>query len=137
MNVSEGSTTERVDRETESSMKHYLLTFVQPTGGHPPAPERLQQIGAAVEQIRSDLRAQGGWVFGGGLHAPSTATVLRRKGDELMTIDGPFAEGKEYIGGITILRAPDLDGALEWARRYAEATTLPIEVRPFIDEGAG
>jgi hypothetical protein len=43
-------------------------------------------------------------------------------------------ESKEYIGGFTIIRAPDLDDALAWARRYAKATTLPIEVRPFQDE---
>jgi hypothetical protein len=49
--------------------------------------------------------------------------------------DGPYAEGKEHIGGFTILEAPDLDGALEWARRFAAATTLPIEVRPL--QGAG
>jgi len=48
----------------------------------------------------------------------------------LMT-DGPFAEGKEYLGGFTIITAPDLDAALEWGRRLARATTLPIEVRPF------
>jgi hypothetical protein len=45
--------------------------------------------------------------------------------------DGPFTEGKEHIGGFTVIRAPDLDVALEWARRVAAATTLPIEVRPF------
>jgi hypothetical protein len=52
----------------------------------------------------------------------------------LMT-DGPFAEGKEHLGGLTIVRAPDLDAALAWARRLARASTLPIEVRPF-REGA-
>jgi len=70
-------------------------------------------------------------VFAGGLHPPTTATVVRvRDGDVLMT-DGPFVEGKEHIGGFTIIKAPDLDAALEWGRRLAKATTLPIEVRPF------
>ncbi len=48
----------------------------------------------------------------------------------LMT-DGPYLEGKEHLGGFTIIQAPDLDAALGWGRRLAEATTLPIEVRPF------
>jgi hypothetical protein len=52
----------------------------------------------------------------------------------VLTSDGPFAEGKEHIGGFTIIRAPDLDAALEWGRRLTRATTLPIEVRPFQDE---
>jgi hypothetical protein len=50
-----------------------------------------------------------------------------------LTTDGPFAEGKEHIGGFTIIQAPDLDAALEWGRRLALATTLPVEVRPFQD----
>jgi hypothetical protein len=49
----------------------------------------------------------------------------------VLTTDGPFTEGKEYIGGFTVIKAPDLDSALEWGRKAARATTLPIEVRPF------
>ena len=57
--------------------------------------------------------------------------VLRAHGDEIVVTDGPFAEGKEHLGGLTIVRAADLDAALRWARRIARASTLPIEVRPF------
>jgi hypothetical protein len=56
---------------------------------------------------------------------------------EILTIDGPFAEGKEHIGGLCIIKAPDLDAALAWARKAAKATTLPIEVRPFQGEVEG
>jgi hypothetical protein len=35
------------------------------------------------------------------------------------------------VGGFTIVDAADLDAALEWARKSARATTLPVEVRPF------
>ena len=70
-------------------------------------------------------------MFAGGLHDPSTATVLRAHDGEVLTTDGPFAEGKEHLGGFTIIQAPDLDAALDWGRRLAQATTLPIEVRPF------
>jgi hypothetical protein len=52
----------------------------------------------------------------------------------VLTTDGPFAEGREHIGGLCIIQAPDLDAALEWARKAARATTLPIEVRPFQEE---
>ena len=45
--------------------------------------------------------------------------------------DGPFAEGKEHLGGFTIIKAPDLDAAMGWGRKLARAVTLPIEVRPF------
>jgi hypothetical protein len=52
----------------------------------------------------------------------------------MLTMDGPYTEGKEHLGGLSIIKAPDLDAALEWGRRLATATTLPIEVRPFATE---
>ncbi len=59
----------------------------------------------------------------------------------MVVTDGPFAETKEHIGGFMIIKAPDLDAALEWARKTAQALTiagrgdgLPIEVRPFQGE---
>lgn len=114
-------------------MKTYLLTVVQPGDGPTPSPQRLDEIMSDVDAVNEDLRAAGAWVFAAGLHAPSTATLLRPSGDEVLMTDGPFAEGKEYVGGLSIIRAEDLDAALEWGRRLARATTLPIEVRPFQD----
>ena len=113
--------------------KSYLLSVVQPDGPAP-SPEALEQIMRDVDAINEEMRAAGAWVFSGGLHDPSTATVLRPRDDDVLMTDGPFAEGKEHIGGLSIIRADDLDAALEWARRLALATTLPIEVRPFIGQ---
>lgn len=114
-------------------MKMYLLSIYQPDGD-PPPPDVLARVMADIDVINRELEATGSWVFAGGLHPPGTATVVRvRDGDVLMT-DGPFVEGKEHIGGFTIIKAPDLDAALEWGRRLAKATTLPVEVRPFQGE---
>ena len=113
-------------------MRQYLLTVYQPDGP-PPPPEELERISADLDTLNAELRQAGAWVFGGGLHPPSTATVIRVKDGDALVTDGPFAEGKEHVGGFTIVRAPDLDAALAWGRRLAEATTLPIEVRPFQD----
>jgi len=114
-------------------MKQYLISIYQPDGP-PPAPEVLDKIMADIEAIRAELKDAGNWVFSGGLHAPSTATVLRPKDGDVLVTDGPFAEGKEHLGGFTIVKAPDLDAALAWGRRYAQATGLTIEVRPFQGE---
>ena len=114
-------------------MKQYLISVYQPDGPAPP-PEILDKIMADIEAIRAELQDTGSWVFSGGLHAPSTATVLRPKDGDVLVTDGPFAEGKEHLGGFTILKAPDLDAALAFGRRYARATGLPIEVRPFQGE---
>ena len=111
-------------------MKHYLLSVYQPDG---PTPEAavLEKIMADVEALNKEIIAAGSWVFGGGLHEPDTATVLRASGGEVVTVDGPFTEGKEHLGGFTIITAPDLDAALGWGRRLSAATTLPVEVRAF------
>ena len=114
-------------------MKQYLISLYQPDGP-PPPPEILDKIMAGIEAIRAELRETDSWVFSGGLHAPSTATVLRPKDGDVLVTDGPFAEGKEHLGGFTILKAPDLDAALAFGRRYAEVTGLPVEVRPFQGE---
>jgi hypothetical protein len=121
------------DHQEEHAMKQYLISIYQPDGP-PPPPEILDKVMADIEAIRAELREAGSWVFGAGLHAPSTATVLRHKDGDVLVTDGPFAEGKEHLGGFTIVKAPDLDAALEWGRRYALVTSLPIEVRPFQGE---
>ena len=114
-------------------MKQYLLSIYQPDGG-PAPPEVLEKIMKEVSRLRREMKDAGVWVFAGGLHAPTTATVLRPEGNEVLITDGPFAEGKEVLGGFNVIKVPDLDAALEWGRKLALATTLPIEVRPFRDD---
>ena len=117
-------------------MKQYLLSIYQPDGD-PPPPEVLARVMKDIEAMNRELEAAGSWVFAGGLHPPSTATVIRVKDGGALMTDGPFTEGKEHIGGFTVIKAPDLDVALGWGRRLAQATTLPIEVRPFQGEVGG
>jgi hypothetical protein len=111
-------------------MKHYLLTVCYPADATPPSPAALQTIMRDVAAVRAEMQAAGAWVFAAGLHPPSTATVVRPQGGEIVTVDGPFAEGKEYVGGFSVVKAPDLDAALEWGRKMSRATTTPVEVRP-------
>jgi hypothetical protein len=112
-------------------MAQYLLSVIQPLG-EPPAPEVMARIGADLQAFHDELRAAGAWVFAGGLHGPDTATVVRASAEEVLLTDGPWIEAKEFLGGLCIVSAPDLDGALQWAGKAAKATTLPIEVRAFL-----
>jgi hypothetical protein len=114
-------------------MKQYLLSIYQPTG-ETPAPEVLDKVMHDVRALVQEAKDAGAWVFDGGLHPPSTATVVHLRDGEVLTTDGPFAEAKEQVGGFMIIRAADLDAALEWARKATRASTLPIEVRPFQGE---
>jgi hypothetical protein len=111
-------------------MTQYLLSVYQPDGPIP-EPEALQAIGADLGRVNQEMKAAGAWVFSGGLFPPSTATVLRPDGGDVLITDGPFAEAKEHLGGFTIVEAADLDAALVWGRKVATASTLPVEVRPF------
>lgn len=110
-------------------MQQYMLTIYQPDGD-PPPPEVLDPIMRELEAVNQEMRDAGAWVFAGGLHPPGTATVLHRKDSDVLVTDGPYIEGKEHIGGFTVIQAPDLDAALEWGRKVAKALGLPIEVRP-------
>ena len=114
-------------------MKQYLLTIYQPDG-EPPPPDVLRKVMSDIDAMIQEAKAAGVWVFNGGLYPPSTATVVRLQDGEVLMTDGPFAEGKEHVGGFFIIRAPDLDAALDWGRKAARAVTLPIEVRPFREE---
>jgi hypothetical protein len=110
-------------------MPHYLLSNVIPSG-QSIEPEQLERIMVEVTAVTNRMQAEGVWVFALGLSEPSSATVVRRGASGIVLADGPFAETKEYVGGFTVIDVPDLDVALEWARRNSEATQLDIEVRP-------
>lgn len=113
-------------------MRQYLLSIYQPDGA-PPPPEVLGPIMRDVSAVVQEMKKAGAWVFSAGLHAADAATVVRHKDGQTLLTDGPFTEGKEHIGGFTVIQAADLDAALVWADQLARATTLPIEVRPVRD----
>jgi hypothetical protein len=114
----------------ESTMTLYLLSIYQPDGEPPPADE-LAIIARDLADLREELKSAGAWVFAGGLEQAGAARVVHPRRERMQMTDGPYVEAKEHIGGLTIIEAASLDEALEWARRLAGATTLPIEVRPF------
>lgn len=117
-------------------MTRYLMSVCYPAGSTAPSREELEVITREVTEVHRQLQAEGAWVFGGGLHDPSTATVVTARDGSALTTDGPFIDTKEVIGGLSIVDLPDLDAALRWAERMSAATTCPIEVRPFLPDRA-
>lgn len=115
-------------------MKQYMLSVHYVEGQPPPPPDVMEQMFKDVEAVNQEMQQQGAWVFGGGLHEPQIATVVRPKDGEVLTTDGPFAEGREHIGGFWVIKATDLDAALAWAAKAAVACQGPVEVRPFQDD---
>jgi hypothetical protein len=117
-------------------MKQYLLSVHYVEGQEPPAPETMAVMYADVAAFNDQLQADGAWVFGGGLHEPDIATVVRSENGEVLTTDGPFAESKEHIGGFWVIKAADLDAAIAVAAKASAACQGPVEVRPFQEEPA-
>jgi hypothetical protein len=105
----------------------YLVSVLDDTAGLATPDED-----AAIDVFNDRLRAEGHWVFAGGLAAPSSATVIDSRGEEPIFTDGPFAESKEYLAGFWIMEAADLDVALKLAAEGSRACNRRIEVRPFL-----
>lgn len=117
-------------------MTRYLMSVCYPADSTAPTTEELEVIEREVTQVHRQLQEEGSWVFGGALHHPSTATVVKAQDGAPVTTDGPFIDTKEVIGGLSIIDVDDLDAALRWAERLSAATTCPIEVRPFMSDSS-
>ncbi|MEU7868956.1 YciI family protein [Dactylosporangium sp. NPDC049140] len=105
----------------------YLVSVIDETAGLATDDEA-----AAIDVFNDRLKAEGHWVFAGGLGAPDPATVVDSRGGEPIFTDGPFVESKEYLAGFWIIEAPDLDVALKLAAEGSKACNRKIEVRPFL-----
>lgn len=117
-------------------MGQYLLSTYRVEGevpGSPQGSEEMQAFMGRVIALEADMQSTGTFVFGGALRASDAASVVDVA--EALVTDGPFAESKEQIAGFYIINAEDDDEARDWARRVAEATNHPIEIRPFAATG--
>src|SRR5207302_8098595 len=106
-------------------MKQYLMSVYHPEDQELPKADR-DAMGADVNALNVEIRKAGARVFAGGLHPSSTATTLRAKNGEALTTDGPFAEGKEHIGGFWVIKVPSLDEALKLGARATQACRVPM-----------
>lgn len=116
-------------------MTHYLLAVHGPAEtnefGSYGSKEEMEAAFAATGAFNDRLKAEGYWVFAGGLEPVSTATVVDGQGDKPVVTDGPYLETKEVLGGFWVIDAPDLDVALRLAAEGSKACRGKVEVRPF------
>ena len=111
-------------------MQYMLLIYVDPSAAPDPASPEGQNGHAAWNTYTEAMREGGVHVAGEALQPTQTATTVRSRGGETLTVDGPFAETKEILGGFYILDVPDLDAALSWAQRAPNTSYGSVEVRP-------
>jgi hypothetical protein len=98
---------------------------------------RAHPIGVALNEApkyvaSTTLTAPGYWVFAGGLADTDAATAIDNRGEQAVFSDGPFVESKEYLAGVWVWEAPDLDVALKLAAEASKVCDRKIEVRPFL-----
>ena len=119
-------------------MTHYLLAVHGPAEmeefGNYGSKEEMEEAFAKTAAFNDKVRAEGYWVFAGGLQPASTATVVDGRGETPEMTDGPYLETKEVIGGFWVIDAPDLDVALKLAAEGSKACGAKVEVRPFEGE---
>jgi hypothetical protein len=110
-------------------MPEYMLLIYQPVGLIP-SPEQIAAAAPKWQAIAQDLGEKGMLKFANGLAGVDVATTVRVRDGETQMTDGPFAETKEYLAGAWLVEAPDLDAALDAARRVPAAEYGAVEVRP-------
>lgn len=114
-------------------MQYMLLIYkapdAEPTYGTPEFQAMMAEFFAFNEKATADGVLRGGE----GLQGIDTATSLRVRGGKVETMDGPFAETREHLGGYYVLDVPDLDTALRYAALIPVARFGSIEVRPLMN----
>jgi hypothetical protein len=114
-------------------MQYMLLIYNDPAKEPAYGTPDFQQMMAGFFAANEQMKAEGVLRSGEGLKGIETATSLRIKSGKVETMDGPFAETREHLGGYYVIDVPDLDAALKYAALIPSAQFGTIEVRPLMD----
>lgn len=114
-------------------MKYMALIYEDPTGAPPPDSANWGPLMQRYIDLAARLREAGKWVAGEGLSGPDRATTVRRRNGALETMDGPFAETREHLGGFYLFEAADLDEAIAWAAQIPSVDWGSVELRPVME----
>jgi len=114
-------------------MKYIALIYVAPGASPAPGTPGFGPMLAAYKAATERFARDGVLVSTDALEDTSTATTLRVRNGLTETMDGPFAETKEQLGGFYIFDCKDLDEALKYATMIPAAEHGTIEVRPIMD----
>ena len=106
----------------------YAAPGSEPAPGEPGWPEFIEEYRQTTEK----MKAEGVFVAGEPLMGAETATSVRLRDGVTETMDGPFAETKEFLGGVYMLDCPDLDTAIRYAAMIPSARSGTIELRPIV-----
>ena len=109
--------------------QYMLLLYNNPANYTKFGTQERQKAMEKYSAFGEKLRTKSMWISSHKL-ADDPGRVLRNDGGKTVTIDGPYSETKEWLGGYYLIDAPDLDAAISWASRCPGASHGTIEVRP-------
>jgi hypothetical protein len=116
-------------------MQYMLIIYADPANEPAYGTPAFDAMMAGYAAFTAELKAAGAMVSGEGLQGVETATSLRVRGGKVETMDGPFAETKEHLGGFYVIDVPDLDAAMAYAAKVPSAAHGTVEVRPVMIYG--
>jgi hypothetical protein len=93
----------------------------------------MQKGMAEYNQYTQSIKNSGNYVGGEALQPTNTATSVRVRNGKVSTTDGPYVETKEQLGGYYLIKAKDLNDAVQVASRIPGAKHGTVEVRPIME----
>ena len=120
---------EPIVQSPEATMRYLILIYENENNGIQPDDAEMARWFGVTEEMQN----AGVLIAGEALHPTTTATSVRQRDGRFLTTDGPFAETKEHLGGFYMVDVPDLDAALEWAKKMPNIGRGTMEVRPVVD----
>jgi hypothetical protein len=116
-------------------MKYIALIYSNPAAAPAFGSPEFGAFMASYQAVNERYAKDGVLVIGEALKSASTATTLRIRGGKAETMDGPFVESKEQLGGFYVFECENLDEALKYAAMIPAAQHGAVEVRPIEDYG--
>ncbi len=114
-------------------MQYMLLIYSDPAREPSYGTPEFEAMMGGYFALNEQMKADGTLVSGEALKGVETATSVRIKGGAVETMDGPFAETREHLGGYYVVDVPDLDSALRYAAMVPSASFGTVEVRPLMN----
>jgi hypothetical protein len=114
-------------------MQYMILIYGEPAREPAYGTKEFDAMMGGYFMLNEKMKADGVLKSGEALQGIENATCVRQRDGKVETMDGPFAETKEHLGGYYVIDVPDLDAALKYAAMVPAVAYGTVEVRPLMN----
>ena len=114
-------------------MRYLCLIYEDEKWWEKATPADMEKGMADYNAFTEGIKKQGNYIGGEALQPTKTATSVRVRNGKVSTTDGPYVETKEQLGGYYLIKAKDLNEAVQVASRIPGAQNGTVEVRPVME----